>query len=154
MVAPAAVAAAQPPLKVDRPLANGESADLLGVHIEAVPMYNLTRGPSAGALFHDKGRGDGYLLTIDGKKIYIAGDSECTPEMKALRGVDLALIPMNLPYTMTPEEAAACVAAFKPRQVVPYHYSGSDLSLFTKGLAGVSGVEVVLREAYLGGLPW
>jgi L-ascorbate metabolism protein UlaG (beta-lactamase superfamily) len=69
--------------------------------------------------------------------------------MKALTNVDLALIPMNLPYTMTPEEAAVCVSAFKPKQVTPIHYAGSDLAKFAP-----TGTEVVLRDAYPGGLPW
>ena len=154
IVAPQAVASAAPALKPQTLMANGAVLDAQGVRVQAVAMYNLVRGPKAGALFHDPGRGNGYLLTVDGRTIYLAGDTECTPEMKALKGVDLALIPMNLPYTMTPEEAAACVAAFQPKQVVPYHYAGSDLSVFQAALAGQKGVEVLLHDAYPGGLPW
>ncbi len=128
-------------------MANGQTQTIDGVMIEAVPMYNLERGPAAGQLFHPKGRGNGYILTLAGRRIYIAGDTECTPEMKALKNIDVAFIPMNLPYTMPPEEAAACVAAFKPKMVYPYHYRGSDLAAFEKPLEG-SGVEVRLRNWY------
>lgn len=131
-------------------IANGESKSIAGVTVEAVPMYNLERGPEEGKLFHDKGRGNGYLLTLGGKRVYIAGDTACTPEMKALRDIDVAFVPMNLPYTMPPEEAAACVAAFKPAIVYPYHYRGSDLEVFKAGLADVPEVEVRLREWYPG----
>ena len=131
-------------------LANGESLEVNGMGIEAVPMYNLVRGPEEGKLFHDKGRGNGYILTMGGKRVYLAGDTECTPEMKALEGIDIAFVPMNLPYTMPPDEAAACVAAFEPAIVYPYHYRGSDLEVFTTALAGVPGVEVRLREWYPG----
>lgn len=119
-----------------------------GVEVEAVPMYNLVRGPDAGLLFHDKGRGDGYVLKIDGKRVYVAGDTECTPEMKALKDIDVAFVPMNLPYTMPPSEAAECVNAFKPKIVYPYHYRQSNLEEFTKAISKASGVEVRLRDWY------
>jgi L-ascorbate metabolism protein UlaG (beta-lactamase superfamily) len=131
-------------------LANGESHEVAGVLIEAVPMYNLERGPEAGKLFHDSGRGNGYLLTMGGKRIYLAGDTACIPEMKALEDIDVAFVPMNLPYTMPPDEAAECVAAFKPGIVYPYHYRGSDLEVFKAGLADVPEVEVRIREWYPG----
>jgi L-ascorbate metabolism protein UlaG (beta-lactamase superfamily) len=131
-------------------LANGESLEVAGIHIEAIPMYNLERGPEEGKLFHEKGRGNGYLLTLGGKRIYIAGDTACTPEMRALQDIDVAVVPMNLPYTMPPEEAAECVAAFKPAVVYPYHYRGSDLQVFKDGLADAPEVEVRLREWYPG----
>ena len=111
-------------------------------------MYNLARGPRPGALSHDKGRGNGYVLTLGDKRLYFSGDTACTPEMKALENVDVAFVCMNLPYTMTPAEAAGCVAAFRPRIVYPYHYRGSDLSKFQEGLADQPGVEVRLREWY------
>ncbi|MEZ4317740.1 MAG: MBL fold metallo-hydrolase [Myxococcota bacterium] len=136
--------------KVDHVLANGEKAEVAGIGIEAVPMYNLVRGPEEGKRFHDKGRGNGYILTIGGKRVYFAGDTECTDEMKALKGIDLAFVPMNLPYTMPPDEAAACVAAFAPAVAVPYHYRGSDLSVFTAALKGTS-VKVQELEFYAGG---
>ena len=131
-------------------LANGDSHEVAGVLIEAVPMYNLERGPEAGKLFHDSGRGNGYLLTMGGKRIYLAGDTACIPEMKALEDIDVAFVPMNLPYTMPPDEAAECVAAFKPGIVYPYHYRGSDLEVFKAALADVPEVEVRIREWYPG----
>jgi L-ascorbate metabolism protein UlaG (beta-lactamase superfamily) len=103
-------------------LANGETKTVAGIMIEAVPMYNLQRGPEEGQVYHPKGRGNGYIVTLGGKRIYIAGDTECTPEMKALKNIDVAFVPMNLPYTMTPAEAAQCVREFQPKIVYPYHY--------------------------------
>ena len=126
---------------------NGETRNIDGVSIEAVPMYNLQRGPAPGQLFHDKGRGNGYVLTIGGKRLYVAGDTECTPEMKALTNIDVAFIPMNLPYTMPPSEAAECVKAFKPKIVYPYHYRGQKLNEFAKAVKG-SGVDVRIRNWY------
>lgn len=128
-------------------LANGESKDLGFLRVEAIPMYNLTRGPEAGKLYHDKGRGNGYVLTIGERRIYVSGDTECTPEMKALKDIDIAFVCMNLPYTMPPAEAAECVAAFKPKVVYPYHYRDSNLDELDRGLAG-SGVEVRRRDWY------
>lgn len=131
-------------------MANGETREIAGVSIEAVPMYNLQRGPEEGKLFHVKGRGNGYILTLGGKRIYFAGDTACIPEMKALQDIELAFVPMNLPYTMPPEEAAECVAAFKPAIVYPYHYRGSDLQIFEAALKDQPEVEVRLREWYPG----
>jgi len=128
-------------------IANGEKKTIKGVQIEAVPMYNLQRGPAAGQLFHTKGRGNGYIVTLGDKRIYLAGDTECTPEMKALSNIDVAFVPMNLPYTMPPNEAADCVKAFKPKVVYPYHYMGSDLKVFQDALKG-SGVDVRIRDWY------
>ena len=145
VLAPAAVAETVSQAQV---IGNGEGKSMPGFKVEAVPMYNLARGPRPGALFHDKGRGNGYVLTLGDKRLYFSGDTACTPEMKALENVDVAFVCMNLPYTMTPEEAAGCVAAFRPRIVYPYHYRGSDLSKFQEGLAGQPGVEVRLREWY------
>ncbi len=139
---------------VQHVLANGASVEVAGITITAVPMYNHTRGPEPGTLFHDPGRGNGYILQSGETRIYFAGDTACTDEMKALTDIDAAFIPMNLPYTMPPEEAAACVAAFKPAIAVPYHYAGSDLEVFTKALAGVDGVSVQRGRYYPGGLPW
>jgi L-ascorbate metabolism protein UlaG (beta-lactamase superfamily) len=144
IVIPSAAAAQVPGGMV---MANGQTQTIDGMTIEAVPMYNIVRGPAAGQLFHDKGRGNGYIVTLGGRRIYIAGDTECTPEMKSVKNIDVAFVPMNLPYTMTPAEAAACVAAFKPRIAYPYHYRGQDLAGFEKPLEG-SGVEVRLRNWY------
>src|ERR1700686_2257740 len=129
------------------PLSNGEKKTWGGWTIEAVPMYNLTRGPEAGKLYHDKGRGNGYILTYGGTRIYLSGDTEGIPEMRALKNIDVALVCMNLPYTMTPEEAADAVKAFHPKVAIPYHYMGSDPAAFQKALEG-SGIEVRLLEWY------
>jgi L-ascorbate metabolism protein UlaG (beta-lactamase superfamily) len=139
---------------VDSVLVNTALFSKNGMGVRAIAMYNLERGPEPGKVFHEKGRGNGYVLDIMGRKIYIAGDTECTPEMKELRDIDHAFIPMNLPYTMPPEEAAQCVAAFKPKKVTPYHYAGSDLTVFAKAIEGIEGVELVQIDAYPGGLPW
>jgi L-ascorbate metabolism protein UlaG (beta-lactamase superfamily) len=149
IVAPQAAVAQLTAAQIASPvvMANGDKKTVDGIEIEAVPMYNLTRGPSAGQLYHDKGRGNGYVLTLGGKRIYIAGDTEGIPEMRALKNIDVAFIPMNLPYTMTEAEAADAVKAFKPKIVYPYHYRGSDLKKFEDALKG-SGVEVRIRDWY------
>jgi L-ascorbate metabolism protein UlaG (beta-lactamase superfamily) len=137
-------AATPPPIEV---LANGETKTVAGVSIEAVPMYNLQRGPSAGQLFHTKGRGNGYIVTLGGKRLYFAGDTECTPEMKALKNIDVAFIPMNLPFTMPPAEAVECARAFMPKLAIPYHYQGQNPQEFQTALKG-SGIEVRLLKWY------
>jgi L-ascorbate metabolism protein UlaG (beta-lactamase superfamily) len=115
-------------------------------------MYNLKRGPAPGQLFHPKGRGNGYVLGYGGKNFYFAGDTEETPEMDALKNIDVAFIPMNLPYTMPPAEAAAAVKAFRPKIAIPYHYHGSDPKEFEAALKG-SGIEVRLLDWYANPLP-
>jgi L-ascorbate metabolism protein UlaG (beta-lactamase superfamily) len=128
-------------------MANGQTKTVAGVSIEAVPMYNLQRGPAAGQLFHTKGRGNGYLLTLGGKRVFIAGDTECVPEIKALKNIDVVFLPMNLPYTMPPAEAADCVKAFKPKIVYPYHFQGQKPEEFADALKG-SGIEVRMLNWY------
>lgn len=128
-------------------LKNGDRKPIDGVGVEAVPMYNLTRGPKAGELFHDKGRGNGYILTLGEKRVYLSGDTECTPEMKAMKAIDIAFVCMNLPYTMPPSEAAVCVNAFRPKVVYPYHYRGSDPAEFKKAVTGTD-VDVRVRDWY------
>jgi L-ascorbate metabolism protein UlaG (beta-lactamase superfamily) len=130
-----------------KPIANGEKKSWQGWTIEAIPAYNLRRGPEPGKLFHDKGRGNGYVFTYGGKRFYFSGDTEGVPEMRALKNIDVAFVCMNLPYTMPPDEAADAVKAFHPKIVIPYHYRGSDLAVFQKGLDG-TGIEVRLLEWY------
>jgi L-ascorbate metabolism protein UlaG (beta-lactamase superfamily) len=144
IIAPAAVAKTVTNAMV---MSNGEKKTWDKWTIEAVPMYNLTRGPEAGKLFHDKGRGNGYIMTYGGKRFYFSGDTEGIPEMRALKNIDVAFICMNLPYTMTPEEAADAVKAFHPKIAIPYHYRGSDTTTFQKLLAG-TGIEVRLLDWY------
>jgi L-ascorbate metabolism protein UlaG (beta-lactamase superfamily) len=129
------------------PISNGQKKTWGTWTIEAVPMYNLTRGPEPGKFFHDKGRGNGYVLTYGGKRFYFSGDTENIPEMRALKNIDVAFVCMNLPYTMTPEEAAEAVKAFHPKVVIPYHYRGQDTTVFQKDLAG-TGIEVRLLDFY------
>lgn len=125
-------------------ISNGEGKTIGPFRVEAIPMYNLTADRLQ---YHTKGRGNGYVLTYGGKRFYFSGDTEGTPEMKALRNIDVAFVCMNLPYTMTPAEAAEAVRAFHPAVVYPYHYRGQDVTIFAKALAG-SGIDVRLRDWY------
>lgn len=122
---------------------NGDSGTIDGIPVLAVPAYNT----SADRLqYHPKGVGNGYVLTFGDKQIYVAGDTENTPEMEALTGIDVAFLPMNQPYTMTPEQAAEAVKAFKPGIVYPYHSRGTDTQKFAD-LVG-DATEVRLRDWY------
>ncbi|WP_456458280.1 MBL fold metallo-hydrolase [Reichenbachiella sp.] len=126
-------------------LANGEKTTIQNVTIEAIPMYNL---PEDSTSRHPKGRGNGYVLTIDGKRIYISGDTEDISEMRNLENIDIAFVCMNLPYTMTVEAAADAVMEFKPKVVYPFHYRGkggfSDVETF-KRLINVGSDEIEVR---------
>ena len=131
-------------------LNNGDKSTQSGVGITAIPMYNLPESPTA---MHTKGRGNGYVLNIGGKNVYISGDTQGIPEMRALRNIDIAFVCMNLPYTMNVDEAADAVLAFKPKTVYPYHYRGqdglSDVNAFkNKVEAGNAGIKVVLKNWY------
>jgi L-ascorbate metabolism protein UlaG (beta-lactamase superfamily) len=128
-------------------MSNGDKKSFGDFEVEAVPMYNMVRGPAAGKLYHDKGQGDGFVFTFGDRRVYVSGDTECTPEMKALANIDVAFVCMNLPYTMPPKEAAECVNAFKPKVVYPYHYRGSNLDEF-KSAVTAPGVEVRVRNWY------
>jgi L-ascorbate metabolism protein UlaG (beta-lactamase superfamily) len=128
-------------------IANGEKKSFGDFEVEGVPMYNLERGPSPGKFFHDKGRGDGFVFAFGDKRVYVSGDTECIPEMKALKSIDVAFVCMNLPYTMPPREAAECVKAFAPKVVFPYHFRGSNLDEFKSPLASTK-TEVRERSWY------
>jgi len=104
-------------------LANGQTTTQKGITIHAIPMYNIPESTDA---FHPKGRGNGYILESEGKKVYLAGDTSNIPEIGKLENIDIAFIPMNLPYTMDVKEAADAVLSFKPTVVHPYHYRGQD----------------------------
>lgn len=126
-------------------LANGDTKTVEGIPIEAVPMYNTTPDRLK---YHTKGRGNGYVLTLGGKRVYLSGDTEDTPEVRALKNIDVAFVCMNLPYTMSEEQAASAVRAFAPKIVYPYHYRGSDLEKF-KSLVGTDkDIDVRLRNWY------
>jgi len=139
IVAPGAVISQLPSGLVERgvSMSNGTVTERFGVKIEAVPMYNLTEDRLQ---YHEKGRGNGYVLTFGGTRVYISGDTEDIPEMRALEDIDVAFVCFNLPYTMTENQAADAVNEFKPGIVYPYHYRGSDLALFTSMIE--EGIEV------------
>lgn len=126
-------------------LTNDTTAGIDGVSVEAVPAYNLT---AERLQFHPQGRDNGYVVTLGGRRVYISGDTEDIPEMRALKNIDVAFVCMNLPYTMTVEQAADAVRAFKPKVVYPYHCRGSDLEKFKELVGMNSGVEVRLRDWY------
>jgi len=131
---------------------------LAGITVIAVPAYNVQRGPAPGQFYHPRGRGQGYVLAFSDKlaavrqkqagQVYVAGDTECVPAMSTwVKDVDVALMPMNLPYTMTPAEAATCVMEFKPKVAIPYHYMGQKPEEFADALKG-QPIEVRLLNWY------
>ncbi len=129
---------------------NGETLEHNGFSIKAIPMYNLPQTKDA---MHVKGRGNGYVLEKDGERLYISGDTEDIPEMRNLRDIDVALVSMNLPYTMPVDQAADGVLAFQPKKVIPYHYRGkdgySDIDKFKELVnKGNSNIEVEFLEWY------
>jgi L-ascorbate metabolism protein UlaG (beta-lactamase superfamily) len=121
---------------------NGDTRDVDGLQIEAVPAYNLVHTREPGLPFHTRGAGNGYVITFADRRVYIAGDTENTPEMKKLPDIDVAFLPMNLPYTMTPEMVAAAARAFRPKILYPYHYrfGKSDTPRLKQLLAGEKGI--------------
>ena len=125
---------------------NGDVLTIMGIRIEAVPAYNLVHKRPYGAFYHPRGDGNGYILTFGETRVYIAGDTENTPEMKALKNIDYAFLPMNLPYTMTPEMVADGARAFKPKVLYPYHYGDSDTSRLVTLLKDTPEIEVRVRR--------
>ncbi len=125
---------------------NGDVLTIMGIRIEAVPAYNLVHKRPDGAFYHPRGDGNGYVLTFGQTRVYIAGDTENTPEMKALKNIDYAFLPMNLPYTMTPEMVADGARAFKPKVLYPYHYGDSDTSRLVTLLKDTPEIEVRVRR--------
>jgi L-ascorbate metabolism protein UlaG (beta-lactamase superfamily) len=125
---------------------NGETQTVAGVAVEAVPAYNLIHKRDSGEPFHAKGDGNGYVLTLGDKRVYVAGDTENTPEMKALRGIDYAFLPMNLPYTMTPEMVADAARAFRPKVLYPYHTGETDVTKLVALLRDTPEVDVRIRK--------
>lgn len=124
------------------PLANGETGHILGLPIRAIAAHNVTEQRLR---YHPMGVGNGYVLTLGGADIYIAGDTEPNRDMLALRGIALAFLPMNLPYTMTPDQAIEAINSFRPAIVYPYHYGDSDLSPLA---SDIDGIEIRLRDWY------
>ncbi len=125
---------------------NGGVREVLGIKIEAVPAYNLVHMRSEGVPFHPKGAGNGYVVTFGDKRVYIAGDTENIPEMKELKNIDIAFLPMNLPYTMTPEMVADAAKSFRPRILYPYHYGETDTAKIVGLLKDEKGMEVRIRK--------
>lgn len=125
---------------------NGDVKTVDGLKIEAVPAYNLVHMRSEGVPFHSKGNGNGYVITVGDRRIYVAGDTENIPEMKQLKDIDVAFLPMNLPYTMTPEMVADAAKAFKPKVLYPYHYGKTDPSKLVVLMKDTPEVEVRIRQ--------
>jgi L-ascorbate metabolism protein UlaG (beta-lactamase superfamily) len=125
---------------------NGDRRAVGGFDVEAVPAYNLVHKREGGSVFHPKGEGNGYVLTIGKTRLYIAGDTENTPEMKALKNIDYAFLPMNLPYTMTPEMVADAVRGFKPKVLYPYHFGDTDTQKLVDLLKSEKGIVIRLRK--------
>jgi len=152
IIAPKAVVEKLPSalLSQTKLLANDETIEVDGISITAVPMYNLREEAKA---FHEKGRGNGYVLQKNGTRVYISGDTEDIPEMRNLQNIDLAFVCMNLPYTMPVNAAASAVVDFQPKTVVPYHFRGkngmSDVEAFVQQVnAKAPKVEVVMLDWY------
>jgi L-ascorbate metabolism protein UlaG (beta-lactamase superfamily) len=126
---------------------NGDTKTVNGLKIEAVPAYNIVHKRGSGDPFHPKGEGNGYVITFGNKRVYVAGDTENTPEMKNLKNIDTAFLPMNLPYTMTPEMVVDAVKAFKPKILYPYHYAfgTTDLKKLETLMKDVKEVELRIR---------
>ncbi len=125
---------------------NGDNQLMEGIAIAAVPAYNIEHKRPDGNPYHPKGEGNGYILTFGDKKVYVAGDTENIPEMKNLGKIDVAFLPMNLPYTMTPEQAADAAQMVHPTIFYPYHYGDTDVSKLIDLMKGVNGIEVRIRE--------
>ena len=127
-------------------MTNGDVKTVEGLEIEAVPAYNLIHKRDTGQPFHPKGAGNGYMITFGDKRVYVAGDTENTPEVKGLKNIDIAFLPMNLPYTMTPEMVADAAKAFKPKILYPYHFGETDTSKVVNLLKGTPEIEVRIRK--------
>jgi L-ascorbate metabolism protein UlaG (beta-lactamase superfamily) len=127
-------------------MANGDTKTVAGLPIEAVPAYNIVNKRPTGQPFHPRGEGNGYVITFGDKRVYVAGDTENTPEMKALRGIDVAFLPMNLPYTMTPAMVADAAKAFHPKVLYPYHFGDTETSELDRLLSGDKDIEVRIRR--------
>lgn len=127
-------------------LKNGQTKQIAGVEIEAVPAYNIKNKRPDGTPYHAKGDGNGWILTWGQTRVYIAGDTENTPEMKALKNIDVAFLPMNLPYTMTPEMVADAAKSFMPKILYPYHYGNTDVQKLADLLKDSKDIELRIRN--------
>jgi L-ascorbate metabolism protein UlaG (beta-lactamase superfamily) len=125
---------------------NGDMSVVQGLSIEAVPAYNLIHTRESGDPFHPCGQGNGYVITFGDTRVYVAGDSENTPEMTNLRDIDIAFLPMNLPYTMTPRMVAAAATAMRPRILYPYHFGSTNTAELIELLKDQPEIEVRIRS--------
>jgi L-ascorbate metabolism protein UlaG (beta-lactamase superfamily) len=125
---------------------NGDKQTVLGISIEAVPAFNIVHMRSPGQPFHPRGNGNGYVITFGNKRVYVAGDTENIPEMAQLKNIDIAFLPMNLPYTMTPEMVADAARSFHPKVLYPYHFGNTDTSKVVDLLKGEKDIEVRIRN--------
>jgi L-ascorbate metabolism protein UlaG (beta-lactamase superfamily) len=125
---------------------NGDVRTVRGLTVQAVPAYNIVHVRKPGQPYHPKGVGNGYVITFGDKRVYVAGDTENIPEMAKLAGVDIAFLPMNLPFTMTPKMVADAVRVLKPKIVYPYHFGDTDTSELVRLLRGTKNVEVRVRK--------
>lgn len=125
---------------------NGDARELEGLSVEAVPAYNIVNKRPSGQPFHPRGEGNGYVITFGDKRLYVAGDTENIPEMKKLTGIDVAFLPMNLPYTMSPAMVADAARTFRPGILYPYHFGQTDTSELVRLLAGEKDIEVRIRR--------
>jgi L-ascorbate metabolism protein UlaG (beta-lactamase superfamily) len=125
---------------------NGDVRTVGGLKVEAVPAYNIVHKRPSGEPFHPRGDGNGYVVTFGDKRVYVAGDTENIPEMKKLKDIEVAFLPMNLPYTMTPEMVAEAARAFRPRILYPYHFGQTDTSELVRLLAAEESIEVRIRS--------
>ena len=125
---------------------NGDARTLGGLKVEAVPAYNLVHKRPDGQVFHPKGSGNGYVLTFGDKRVYVAGDTENIPEMRTLKNIDIAFLPMNLPYTMTPQMAASAAGMINPRILYPYHYGETETGKLVELMRNFKSTEVRIRK--------
>jgi L-ascorbate metabolism protein UlaG (beta-lactamase superfamily) len=125
---------------------NGDVRSVEGLRIEAIAAYNMVHKRGDGTPFHPRGSGNGYVVTFGDKKVYVAGDTENIPEMKVLKDIDVAFLPMNVPFTMTPDMVTDAAKAFKPKILYPYHYGDTEPSRLVELLKDVKEIEVRIRK--------
>jgi len=125
---------------------NGDARTAAGLRIEAVPAYNVMHKRPSGEPFHPSGDGNGYVITFGDTRVYVAGDTESVPEMRQLKDIAVAFLPMNMPYTMTPRMVAGAARAFRPKILYPYHFGTTDTSELVTLLEAEKSIEVRLRR--------
>ena len=133
-------------LQKGKSIKNDESVVFGGLKVESVAAYNIKHKRSSGQAYHPKGQGNGYVIDFGNKRVYLAGDTENIPEMAKLKNIDIAFLPMNIPYTMTPEMAKKAALLFKPKVVYPYHYRGTDPMELKKLLQDYPEIKVKIRK--------